>query len=1021
MTKNRVGLFDKLFILHLICTTILFLIIIVSYYHIEKKNYDDLLIKKSDLIRDLLEISFVDPVVNTIAYDRIVQSIEALYKKNHEIVYIEIYDPTAHIIASVGDVPDVHFSINDINMLRWQDSGSGISPINKKDGKELITFLEAEGHNLGLIRIAFTRKYLYRQLKGNIMYFLGLFVIAIGTTSLLFYLFTNIWIVSPIADVSKMMKNYGRDELHTILIKIKKYNQTVGNDEIGVMSSAFERMVSSIIQKTDEKEKAEQQYRLIAENIADVIWTMDMDLKFTYLSPSVYQQRGFTVEEAMSQSVEEVLLPDSLEKVLNIYQRKIKYLETGSLEGWQPEVLEVEQYCKDGSTIYVSSNVMVYPDSDGNPAGIVGTTRNIDDRKQAELDLIESERNYREIFNAANNAIVVHDADTGKILDVNEGMLEMYDYTYQEAIELDVGKISSGVHPYTMEEGGRKVQETVLHGSCSFDWLCRKKDGTLFWGEVSLKYVEISDKRYVLAMVRNVNARKLAEKALAEEKEQLAVTLRSIGDGVITTDISGNIILLNKVAEDLTGWRSEEAVGRAYGEIFHLINKQTREACDNPITNVIDNVQVTKLTVDTVLIARDGTERSIAESGAPILDTKGNIIGVVLVFRDESEKQRLEQEALKARKLESLGVLAGGIAHDFNNILTAILGNINLALIFTNPDEEIYAILSAAEKASLRAKGLTQQLLTFSKGGEPVRKTTSIVDVITDSSSFVLRGGNVRCDTWFEPDLLPVDIDPEQISQVIQNIIINADHAMPQGGVIDIRVKNVLKQQDIPSPLLGDRCIVVSIRDNGCGIPHEIVDNVFDPYFSTKQTGSGLGLAICHSIITQHGGHITIESEQRKGTEISIYLSASQNQLPDSIDQERYLAISGHGKIMIMDDDEMVRNIGKAILIHLGYEVELAADGEEAINMYQTSLISGTQADLIIMDLTIPGGKGGKDAVKEILAINSEAKILVSSGYSNDPIMANYKNYGFCGAVEKPYQMQELNRVIDEALDTLVT
>lgn len=1021
MTKNRAGIFDKLFILHLICTTILFLIIIASYYHIEKKSYDDLLIKKSDLIRDLLEISFVDPIVNTIAYDRIVQSIEALYKKNHEIIYIEIYDPTAHIIASVGDVPDVHFNVNDINALRDQGSGSGISQSNKKDGKELITFLEAGGHNLGLIRIEFTRKYLYKQLKGNIMYFLGFFVIAIAITSLLFYLFTNIWIVSPIADVSKMMKNYGRDELHTILINIKKYNQTIGNDEIGVMSSAFERMVSSIIQKTDEKEKAEQQYRLIAENIADVIWTMDMDLKFTYLSPSVYQQRGFTVEEAMSQSLEEVLLPDSLEKVLNIFQRKKMFLETGALEGWKPEVFEIEQYCKDGTTIWVSSNVMIYPDSDGNPAGIVGTTRNIDDRKQAELALMASERNYREIFNATNDAIFIHDADTGKILDVNKGMQDMYGYTYQEAVQLDLGKLSSGVHPYTLEEAGGKVQKTVLHGSHSFDWLSRKKDDTLFWGEVSLKYVEISEQRYVLAVVRDVNARKLAEKSLAEEKEQLAVTLRSIGDGVITTDISGNIILLNKVAEDLTGWNSEEAVGIPSGEIFRLINKQTREDCDNPITNVIDNGQVTEFTVDAVLVARDGTERSIAESGAPILDIKGNIIGVVLVFRDESEKQRLEQEALKVRKLESVGVLAGGIAHDFNNILTAILGNINLALTFTNPNEEIYAILFEAEKASLRAKGLTHQLLTFSKGGEPVRKTTSIVDVITDSSSFVLRGGNVRCDTWFEPDLLPVDIDPEQISQVVQNIIINADHAMPQGGVIDIRVKNVLEQQDIPSSLLGDRCIVVSIKDNGSGIPHEIIDNVFDPYFSTKQTGSGLGLAICHSIITQHGGHITIESEPGKGTTISIYLSVSQNQLPESIDQESCLPISGHGKIMIMDDEEMVRNIGKAMLTHLGYEVEVAVDGEEAINMYEKNLSSGTQADLVIMDLTIPGGKGGEDAVKEILAINSEAKIIVSSGYSNDPIMANYKDYGFCGAVEKPYQMQELNRIVSEVLGKQIT
>ena len=238
---------------------------------------------------------------------------------------------------------------------------------------------------------------------------------------------------------------------------------------------------------------------------------------------------------------------------------------------------------------------------------------------------------------------------------------------------------------------------------------------------------------------------------------------------------------------------------------------------------------------------------------------------------------------------------------------------------------------------------------------------------------------------------------------------------MPQGGVIDIRCENLLEHQHKPPSLHGNTYIVVTIKDSGIGIPSNIIDKIFDPYFSTKQTGSGLGLAISHSIITRHGGHISVESETGKGTVFSIYLVAT-NQISDSPVKEKGPTTQGRGKIMIMDDDTMLRNIAKAMLTRLGCEVELAAEGEEAIDIYRKNLSTGTQADLIIMDLTIPGGMGGEDAVKEILAINPEAKILVSSGYSNDPIMANYKDYGFCGAIVKPYQMQELNKILQKIL-----
>ena len=1016
MAKNRTGLFDKLVILHLLSTSILFLIIIFSYYYIEKRSFDNSLIKKSDVIRDLLEISCVDPIVNTIAYDRVDRSIEALYQANHDIVYIEMYDPTAHIIASVGDLPKTHFSVEDISLLIQQHKSTIVGSGSTPNGNELITYLEVNDRSLGLIRIQFTRKYLYEQLKASIMFFLGVFILSIAVTSLIFYYFTNAWVVSPIVSVSKIMKKYGRDELQTLLGNIKNHNKKPTMDEIGLMSAAFERMISSIIKRKEEKQKAEEQYRLITENIEDVIWTMDMSLKFTYISPSIYQQRGYTVKEAMERTLVDVVHPNSLKKIMALFEQKLMFIEAGDFRGWESEVFEAEQYCKDGTTIWVNNNAKIFPDPDGKPAGILGATHNITARKQAEFALIESERNYREIFNATRDGVFIHDAESGRVLDVNQGMLDMFGCTYDEALHADPETFSTGEHPYTMEEAHKRVKNTVLNGPQTFDWLCRKKDGTFFWGEVSLKYVEFPGKRYVLAATRDVNDRKLAEKSLAEEKERLAVTLKSIGDGVITTDISGNIVLLNKVAENLTGWTNNEAVGKPSDEVFHIINEQSGEICDNPVTKVISSGKTIGLAENTVLVARDGSERRIADSGAPILDAKSKIIGVVLVFRDVTDKQRLEQDALKVRKLESVGVLAGGIAHDFNNILSAILGNLNLALDYTSPHEPAYTLLVEAEKASLRAKDLTQQLLTFSRGGEPVRKTTSIAEIIIDSSTFVLRGSNVRCDTWFAPDLHPADVDSGQISQVIQNIIINASHAMPQGGTIDIRGENVA--EGLKSPLLSDEedYIVVRVRDHGTGIPSNIISNIFDPYFSTKQTGSGLGLAICHSIIVRHDGFITVESEPGEGTVFSIYLVASKGEIAEDLGGASNPVKQVHGKIMVMDDDEMVQNITKAILGHFGYAHQFVADGEEAVTLYGRDFSVGNQADLIIMDLTIPGGMGGEDAVKEILAINPAAKVLVSSGYSNDPIMANYEKYGFCGAIVKPYLMKELNESIQEVL-----
>ena len=380
------------------------------------------------------------------------------------------------------------------------------------------------------------------------------------------------------------------------------------------------------------------------------------------------------------------------------------------------------------------------------------------------------------------------------------------------------------------------------------------------------------------------------------------------------------------------------------------------------------------------------------------------------------EKYKIQEELLKIKKLESVSVLAGGLAHDFNNILAAIMGNINLALLFTDHEDKRHKLLTEAEKAALRASDLTQQLLTFSKGGEPVKALSSIKEVIRDSADFILRGSKVKCKYHFVEDLWPVEIDTGQISQVIQNIILNSRHAMPDGGIINLTCENYNKTSKDVILSQADSYLKITIQDTGVGMPPKLLEKIFDPYFSTKREGSGLGLAICHSIISKHDGHIKAESVQGTGSIFTIYLPASKGKQIADQQEESIVKITDSGKALVMDDEEMIRDVAQEMLSYLGFHVVLAENGAESIELYREEMATGVPFDYVILDLTIPGGIGGQEAVKEILQINPKAKVIVSSGYSNDPVMANYKDYGFSGVIIKPFKLKNVHAAIHSIL-----
>ncbi len=510
-------------------------------------------------------------------------------------------------------------------------------------------------------------------------------------------------------------------------------------------------------------------------------------------------------------------------------------------------------------------------------------------------------------------------------------------------------------------------------------------------------------------------ALKEREERLAEEKERLSVTLRSIGDAVIVCDVEGRVTLLNKVAEQYTGWNAVEAAGKPLAEIFPIVNEQTGEPCQQPVEKVIRTGLTCGLANHTVLVRKDGSRIVIEDSGAPIRDSASRIIGVVLVFRDVTEKRRIEEELIKAEKLQSVGLLAGGLAHDFNNLLTSIVGNISLAKMYVDGRSRAYDRLVEAETASRRATDLTTQLLTFSKGGAPVRRTSAIGDVIRESAGFALSGTSVAPEFRIDPDTWSVDIDSGQMSQVFSNLIINAVHAMPRGGTIVFSTSNLLLRENEVPTLCPGAYVRVSLQDSGPGIAAEVLPRIFEPYFTTKKKGSGLGLASVYSIVKRHDGHIIVESAPGRGATFHVYLPASAgNPIPARENEGGPSA--GQGRVLVMDDDTSIREVAGEMLRMLGYEVDLAQSGSEAIELYQHAAASGRAYCVVIMDLTIPGGMGGTEALGRIRELDPGVCAVVSSGYSNDPVMADYGSFGFKGVIVKPYTIASFSKVLQEVL-----
>ncbi len=506
-------------------------------------------------------------------------------------------------------------------------------------------------------------------------------------------------------------------------------------------------------------------------------------------------------------------------------------------------------------------------------------------------------------------------------------------------------------------------------------------------------------------------------RALKEFHEQI---VKKAPAGIVRTDKEGVILFANPKAADIVG--TADFLGTSSGnpnpEGAFSVKEALRLVGFDIDSLVSREAPRGEYHTDYTFVARGGKSIQSSTSVVFLADKAGKFDGLLLLIEDITSRKALEEERQRIDKLKTVGTLAGGIAHDFNNLLAGIMGNIGLAKMFVEPMGKAFEVLAEAEKASIRAKDLTQQLLTFSRGGLPVKRIVSAEDLTLEAATFALRGSSVKPVFSLARDLWAIDADEGQINQVILNLARNADQAMPHGGVLNITARNLAISEKTALPLREGKYIEITIEDHGIGIPKENMPRMFEPYFTTKEKGNGLGLATCYSIVKNHGGHIAIESEEGVGTTIHVYLPASERPIPKKEAAVRPARESGKGRILVMDDEEMIRQMVKMMLQLLGYESELTRNGSEAIERYCEAKQAGHPFDAVIMDLTIPGGMGGKEAIGKLLEIDPMVKAIVSSGYAASGLMSGHEESGFRGVITKPYTMEQLRSAIQDVLNS---
>jgi len=643
----------------------------------------------------------------------------------------------------------------------------------------------------------------------------------------------------------------------------------------------------------------------------------------------------------------------------------------------------------------------------------------IEERTQAEQALHESKSMLQQILNTMPQSVFWKDRDS-VYLGCND--------VFARDVGLDdpgkiVGKTDFDLPwPKNEAEAYRSDdREVILNDRPKLNIIepLQQSDGTRLWIDTSKVPLHDREGRVfgVLGVYGDVTGRKAAEEKLRSSENFIRTILNTVDEGFIVMDREFRIQTANRAYCDQIPLPLEEVIGKHCYTVSHgrsLPCFEEGEPCAVQKAFEDGNPHA-------VLHKHRGPQNRVmfVESKAfPLKDGSGRVTSAIEVITNITERQLLEEERLKTQKLEAVGTLAGGIAHDFNNLLQGVFGYISLAKLKHDDREKSLAALVEAEKALHMSVKLTNQLLTFSKGGKPAKKTIDLLPVIENAAKFALSGSRTDYRIAADDSLWQVDADEGQISQVIQNIVLNADQAMPESGRIDITVRNApVPGPNRPQGLDEGNYVAIAIRDMGIGIAERYLAKIFDPYFTTKEKGSGLGLATSYSIIKNHNGAIDVQSEVGKGTTFSLYLPAAAAVRTTSQARPSAAASAQRmGRVLVMDDDEVVRDVAGALIGELGHRVEVAVHGREVIEKYREAQRSGDPFDVVILDLTIRGGMGGAEAVKKLREIDPQVTAVVSSGYSDDAGIAGYLEQGFTAFLKKPYDVDELQDVLNRLL-----
>ncbi len=789
--------------------------------------------------------------------------------------------------------------------------------------------------------------------------------------------------------------------------------------------------------------ESEERFRELFENAIDGIYQNPPEGGFRRVNPAMARILGYPSVEALTR-----ITP---EQTAGIYVSPTRREEFFRLLGERDHVTDFESeiWRPDGTTAWIKENVRAVRGADGKLLYLQGFVSDITARKRAELDLRRSEERYRVLFEHSPLGILEYDyrstlawldrLKAGGVADFEAWCDANPEELRREALAVKiVGANQATMRLFgatSLEDGLRRLPQIFTPEALA----ARRRTFRALWdgrndceGEFALRSLDGAEKRayfhwwapviegrpyYERTQLVLVDLTEMtrARQALAAERERLSVTLRAMSDAIVTVDRDGRVQYLNEAATELTGWPREEATGRTLLEICQFGSAQAGQPIAAPMAAALAQGRAVDLPPHTLLQPRRGERRRVEGRCAPMHDLQGQAIGVVLAMRDVTQRSRLEADLLRASKMESIGVLAGGIAHDFNNLLAIVMGNLTLALLDDRVREAGGKWLREAERGTLRAKELTQQLLTFAKGGEPVRSAVLLADAVREAAEFALHGAAARCEFAIADDLRAADADKGQIGQVVQNLVINAVQAMPGGGTIRLSLANETLAAGAVATLPAGHYLRLEIADTGRGIAPEHLARIFEPFFTTKEYGTGLGLATVYSVIQKHRGYISVESTVGRGSTFRLWLPAARAEPPkpaataNPFDRVK-------GRVLFMDDEEPIREMSRELLERQGLEVTLTNDGGAAVREYAIAQISGRRFDLVIVDLTVPGGMGGADAMREILKIDPSARGIVSSGYSSDPVMGNYRVHGFRGSVPKPYRIGDFSQTIRRVL-----